>query len=149
MRRLSFLLTVFLLLTFLVGCGGSTSIPYLSELSAQRKTEVEVAWQKQYGKELLWNESDDYVSGHARYYGTYKGMVFWFIADSDVAATGSITVAGQKMIWGYDFNIYVYVDETVCTISQAYSRELLSDKDVNQIAAIHDHYVIQKYGKKW
>ena len=149
MRRLSFLLTVFLLLTIFTGCG-TPSIPSSAELSVELKAEIGEAWHSQFAQELLWNEGDDYKRGYARYYGTHKGMVILFIeSDTNIAATGSITVAGQEMIWGYEFDIYVYVNETICTLSQAYSRELLSDKDVKQIAAIHDYYVIQKYGKKW
>ncbi len=144
MKRLNFLLTVFLLLTLLVSCGKTPSIPSSSELSAELKAEIEAAWQNRYGKGLLWNEGDGYMPGFSRYYGTYKGMVVWFFSDSNLPAEESITVAGQKMVWGYKFNIYVYVNETVYTITEAYNREFLSDKDVKQIAAVHDQFVIRK-----
>lgn len=138
------LLTACLLLTIFVGCGKSPSIPSSSELSAELKTEIEEAWQNRYGTGLLWNEGDGYMPGFSQYYGTYKGMVVWFFSDSNLPAEESITVAGQKMVWGYKFNIYVYVDETVYTITEAYNCEFLSDKDVKQIATIHHQFCDSK-----
>lgn len=130
MRRL--LLLLGLICLFLAGCANAGS----SELSAEVKEEMDVAWRRQKGEKLQW----DGVSG---YYGTYGGVVvciFW----GDDGAIGKRVVAGETFSWPSSFEIYAYKDGEFYNLETAYEKGFLTKKNIESIAQRHDEYLSER-----
>lgn len=132
MKTCHLLLVLGLICLFLVGCGNAGS----SELSAEVKAEMDVAWQRQKGEKLQW----DGVSG---YYGTYGGVVVYIVSGDD-GAIGKRVVAGEVFSWPSSFVIYAYKDGDFYDLEMAYEKGVLTKKNIESIAERHDEYLSER-----
>ena len=132
MKKCCWLLLLVLVCAVFIGCGSAES----TQLPASVKAEMDAAWLKKEGKNLPWD-------GESGYYGTYDGAVV-YIEEGQLTAITEKVVADQKFVWPSSFTINVYKDGVFYDLEGAYAQGILTQKNIERIAKLHDEYLSEK-----
>lgn len=166
-RKFSLLLAMIMLLGIFTGCApeeqGETSDPVETttqapvpdvlklELSATEKKALIDAYyvwlstQQPGGyEELKWADFSDTAetgctySGY-RYYGTFGDCIVWFRGNVH-GTPNEVEIAGAVFAHPYYADYFVYNNQTLYTLQEAYDRGMISKEDVATVAGYHADY---------
>ena len=115
----------------------------LEPLSKEKQAEVEAAWKEKTGEKLLWcgvRLPNGKINAEDRYYGTFNDcVVICHIMATNFGALGRLEIAGQKMLLGAPFEIWIYNGEFI-EIKDAYESQLITADDIAKIAEYHNDF---------
>lgn len=140
-KIISIIMVLILLLGAFVGCGDQNS----TTLSDKQKQEIEEDWFKIEGKPIEWWDFENEQYEGARYYGRYNGYHIIFMESISMTGDEGMRPVGEFLFHHPDnFQIYAYKNGKFYSLSEAYEKGLLKEKQIQEIYDTHWH----KYQKQ-
>ena len=116
----------------------------LEPLSVEKQAEVEAAWKEKSGEKLLWcgvRLANGKIIAEDRYYGTFNDcVVICHIIPRNFGELGKLEIAGQEMLLGAPFEIWIYSNGELIEIEDAYESQLITADDIAKIAEYHNDF---------
>ena len=121
--------------------GPEWSVP----LTVEMQDAIDLAQYEKFGitDALTWSTE---IWCSIRYYGTYDDYVVYFI-ESPLDAMTEIVLGDQTIVHWNVCTIWVYADETLCKLEEAYNNGLLTDAHISLINQYHKEY--NKAYREW
>ncbi|MDR3013694.1 MAG: hypothetical protein LBU70_10900 [Chitinispirillales bacterium] len=133
MKKVLFLLSVLILLTFVVAncddntvMGGENNDNGSLKLDPVIETQIKQDWLEQFGSSL----------STVNYYGTHNGYVAFFLPGAD-AVVVTVEIAGTIFRYGSDGTIYLWRDGSFYDMIDAYEQGLVNSENISELAEIH------------
>ena len=145
MRKFAAILLVLCVIVSFAACKQKTELDPVHDL-AKKESEIRKAW----GDMGPWYDFNDPTTKNSewRYYGEYEGYDILFNATPlDMIETK--TIAGQNLVHGSAFHIYVYRNGNFTKLEDAYAKGMLSAESVCDIAVIHMQHEEEIYGSEY